>query len=146
MRFRQALNERLFLCNQRINPRRLDIEKVRFGHRLKTDIQCSDKASNMKIPSLLLQPIVENAIKFGLYDTIGETVISIHAMAEKNDLVISVENPFEPTSSSVPQRGTGFGLSSIQRRLYLLYARNDLLATSQTKNIFTTTIRIPQHA
>jgi sensor histidine kinase YesM len=57
--------------------------------------------------------------------------------------MISIDNPFDP-SSMPPRRGTGFGLNSIQRRLYLLYARNDLLATSQTENIFTTTIKIPQ--
>jgi sensor histidine kinase YesM len=123
----------------------LEIEKVRFGHRLTTDIQCEDHALSMKLPSLLLQPIVENAIKFGLYDTLGETLVSIHAIAENNTLTIKVENPYD-ASSSQPRRGTGFGLNSIQRRLYLLYARNDLLITSQKENIFTTTIKIPQSA
>ena len=123
----------------------LEIEKVRFGHRLKTDIRCSEEARRMKIPPLLLQPVVENAIKFGLYDTLGETAISLNAGTEKNNLVIAVENPYDPTSPP-PRRGTGFGLSSIQRRLYLLYARNDLLATSHKGNTFTTTIKIPQLA
>ena len=121
----------------------LEIEKVRFGHRLKTSIHCDDAAATMKIPSLLLQPVVENAIKFGLYDTLGETIIRVNARAQDHSLVIVVENPFDPTSAP-PRRGTGFGLNSIQRRLYLLYARNDLLTTSQKENIFTTTIRIPQ--
>jgi two-component system, LytTR family, sensor kinase len=123
----------------------LEIEKVRFGHRLKTDIRCDDSAMPLKLPSLLLQPVVENAIKFGLYDTIGETNIRISAAAEKNYLKIVVENPFDP-SSTRPKSGTGFGLNSIQRRLYLLYARNDLLLTSQKENLFTTIIKIPQSA
>lgn len=123
----------------------LEIEKVRFGHRLKTDIHSDDAALTMKLPSLLLQPVVENAIKFGLYDTTGQTVIKMHASAENNYLIISVENPFDP-SLTQPRRGTGFGLNSIQRRLYLLYARNDLLITSRKENIFTTTIKIPQSA
>jgi two-component system, LytTR family, sensor kinase len=123
----------------------LEIEKVRFGHRLTTDIQCDDLALSMKLPSLLLQPVVENAIKFGLYDTLGETLVSIHATAVDNYLTINVQNPYD-ASSSQPRRGTGFGLNSIQRRLYLLYARNDLVATSQRESIFTTTIRIPQSA
>jgi hypothetical protein len=122
----------------------LEIEKVRFGHRLKTELDCSESARVMKIPPLLLQPVAENAIKFGLYDTIGDTTIGIHASAEKNDLVITVKNPFDPASS--PRRGTGFGLSAIQRRLYLLYARNDLLATMQEGTTFITTVRIPQKA
>ncbi|MDX5482023.1 MAG: histidine kinase, partial [Hymenobacteraceae bacterium] len=50
----------------------LDIEKVRFGHRLQTAIEVQDEAMNMRLPGLLLQPVVENAIKFGLYGTLGE--------------------------------------------------------------------------
>ena len=123
----------------------LDIEKVRFGHRLKTDIQFQDTTLAMKIPSLLLQPIVENAIKFGLYDTTGETIIKIHATVENNYLKLTIENPYDPTLTQ-PRRGTGFGLNSIQRRLYLLFARNDLLATDQKENIFTTILKIPQNA
>lgn len=122
----------------------LEIEKVRFGHRLKTDIDCEQGAMVMKIPPLLLQPVVENAIKFGLYDTLGETIIRITGSSENNYLKISVTNPFD-SSSSAPRRGTGFGLESIQRRLYLLYARNDLLNTAQKESNFTTTIRIPQN-
>lgn len=122
----------------------LDIEKVRFGHRLKTVIQKDDACDKMTIPSLLLQPVVENAIKFGLYDTIGEITISIRAQAEASHLIITVENPYDPQTAS-PKRGTGFGLNSVQRRLYLLYARNDLLNTlQQDTNIFTTTLKIPQ--
>lgn len=121
----------------------LDIEKVRFGHRLKTEIDCDRASMAMKIPSLLLQPVVENAIKFGLYDTLGDTVIRIRALSESGYLRVTVENPFDPVLMP-PRRGTGFGLNSIQRRLYLLYARNDLLTTSQRENIFTTTIKIPQ--
>jgi signal transduction histidine kinase len=122
----------------------LEIEKVRFGHRLRTEIDCEDSVRNLKIPALLLQPVVENAIKFGLYDTLEETTIKIKARAENIYLRISIENPFDP-STTQPLRGTGFGLNSIQRRLYLLYARNDLLTTSQSGQIFTTTIKIPQN-
>ena len=121
----------------------LDIEKVRFGHRLSTAIQKSEESLSMKLPSLLLQPIVENAIKFGLYDTMGEIGITISSWVENKMLCIEVKNPFDP-ATSLPRRGTGFGLSSVQRRLYLLYLRNDLLSTAQHENLFTTTIKIPQ--
>lgn len=122
----------------------LAIEKVRFGHRLRTEIFVDDNAVTMKVPSLLLQPVVENAIKFGLYDTLGDTAINIRAHKDGKDLRIDVQNPFDPTSAP-PKRGTGFGLNSIQRRLFLLYSRNDLLNTMQENNIFTTTIKIPQN-
>jgi len=121
----------------------LDIEKVRFGHRLSTDITCEDECMGMKIPPMLLQPIVENAIKFGLYDTTEAVTIRIRAKMENNYVRIEVENPFDPETSR-PKKGTGFGLTSIQRRLYLLFARPDLLETRVDNNLFTTIVRIPQ--
>ena len=121
----------------------LDIEKVRFGHRLTTAITCEDECLGMKLPPMLLQPIVENAIKFGLYDTIDAVTISIRARFENNYVRIEVENPFDPETSR-PKKGTGFGLTSIQRRLYLLFARPDLLETRVDNNLFTTVVRIPQ--
>jgi two-component system LytT family sensor kinase len=121
----------------------LDIEKVRFGYRLTTVIEKDEACTDMKLPAMLLQPIVENAIKFGLYDTIEDVVIRISAHAIGNHLEITVQNPFDP-ETSYPKQGTGFGLNSIKRRLYLLYARNDLLETKAENNLFTTIVKIPQ--
>jgi len=121
----------------------LEIEKVRFGHRLKTLTEHNEEVLHLKIPTLLLQPIVENAIKFGLYDTIGETLIKISCVKEEKYLSIQVENPFDATTAK-PRKGTGFGLNSIQRRLHLLYGRNDLLSAQQNENTFITTVKIPQ--
>jgi two-component system, LytTR family, sensor kinase len=122
----------------------LEIEKVRFGHRLIAEIDNDEASLSMKIPPMLLQPIVENAIKFGLYDTTDDVTISIRARAEGNYALISVQNPFDPETSR-PKQGTGFGLSSIQRRLYLLFARADLLETRIEKNnLFITIVKIPQ--
>lgn len=121
----------------------LDIEKVRFGHRLQTEIIYTDEVLLLKLPSLLLQPVVENAIKFGLYDTTGEVLIKLEATKENNYLKIMVRNPFDPETSQ-PLKGTGFGLNSIQRRLFLLFARQDLLQTEKNKSFFITTILIPQ--
>lgn len=121
----------------------LDIEKVRFVNRLSTIVEKDVAAEQMKLPALLLQPIVENAIKFGLYDTTGEAVIRITADASDNSLLIRVENPFDPETSS-SKTGTGFGLRSVQRRLYLLFGRNDLLTTETKENTFITIVKIPQ--
>lgn len=120
----------------------LDIEKVRFGYRLQSVIAADDAAKACVLPPLLLQPIVENAIKFGLYDTIGEIMISIEAKVEDKQLVVRVTNPFDPETSQ--PKGTGFGLNSIARRLYLIYFNNNLLETSSHDSVFTTTIKIPQ--
>jgi two-component system LytT family sensor kinase len=121
----------------------LDIEKVRFGNRLTTLVDITEESKQLRLPALLLQPIVENAIKFGLYDTMGDTVIRLSA--EKNDgyLIITVVNPFDPETSS-PRQGTGFGLKSVQRRLYLLFARTDLLSTEAIESNFITRVKIPQ--
>jgi LytS/YehU family sensor histidine kinase len=78
-----------------------------------------------------------------LYDTTGLIEIKLFAKQEENYLVIQVVNPFDPETST-PAKGTGFGLQSIKRRLYLLFARNDLLTTNVTDTIFTTTVKIPQ--
>ncbi|MEP7145242.1 MAG: histidine kinase [Ferruginibacter sp.] len=121
----------------------LDIEKVRFGYRLKTSIEIAEAALEMKLPSMLLQPLVENAIKFGLYDTIGEVTIFIWAKKIDDMLRVTVQNPFDE-STSAPLKGTGFGLSSIKRRLFLLFARYDLLEIKKEAQQFITIISIPQ--
>jgi two-component system LytT family sensor kinase len=120
----------------------LEIEKVRFSHRLHTEIVTDNNSDKCKLPAMLLQPIVENAIKFGLYDTTEAITIRIESTCADNYLVVTVQNPFDPETSH--PAGAGFGLSSIQRRLYLLFARNDLLQTSSNGNLFTTTVKLPQ--
>jgi sensor histidine kinase YesM len=120
----------------------LDIEMVRFGNRLKTHFAIEEETLKMQLPAMLLQPIVENAIKFGLYDTLGETCITISAQKDNGYLLLHVKNPFDPATTGI-HTGTGFGLHSIERRLYLLFARNDLLQTQQEATTFITTLKIP---
>ena len=123
----------------------LDIEKVRFGHRLNTEVNCDDEACAMQLPSLLLQPLVENAIKFGLYGVTGSVLIKIKAIKEEGVLVVMIQNPFDADMGEA-SKGTGFGLASVQRRLFLLFGRKDLLEVEAQDNIFTSTLRIPQQA
>ncbi|MES2848285.1 MAG: histidine kinase [Bacteroidota bacterium] len=121
----------------------LAIEKVRFGNRLQTVVQTDEAALQMKLPALLLQPLVENAIKFGLYGTVGETTVEIHASVINGEIVIAVINPFD--NDSIPdEKGTGFGLNSVKRRLYLLFGRNDLVETEIQGNLFIVSVTIPQ--
>jgi two-component system LytT family sensor kinase len=121
----------------------LEIEKVRFGHRLSTAINVEEGSGNMKMPSMLLQPIVENAIKFGLYNTTEDITIRLLANSYENYLQIIIQNPFDG-ETTYPKQGTGFGLSSIQRRLYLIFSRADLLETRMDGNLFVTIVKIPQ--
>ena len=121
----------------------LDIEKVRFGHRLDSRVN-NEAPASAQLPAMLLQPVVENAIKFGLYDTTGDILIHINAITDNNNMLkLTVQNPYDAQTNS-QGKGTGFGLKSVQRRLYLLFGRNDLLQTNSDNGNFITTILIPQ--
>lgn len=123
----------------------LEIEKVRFGNRLRSTIVVPTACEDLLLPVLILQPLVENAIKFGLYDTLGEVEILIHVTCiEGKWLQIKISNPFDPSTRVMPALGTGFGLESIKRRLYLLYASNDLVQTESIENQFIVSLNIPQ--
>jgi len=121
----------------------LDIEKVRFGHRLSTEVVADENTQQLVMPPMLLQPVVENAIKYGLYDTTEAITITIKAWVQQDMLYVQVQNPYD-SALQQPHQGTGFGLSSIRRRLYLLFARQDLLEISSDDLIFTTLIKVPQ--
>jgi two-component system, LytTR family, sensor kinase len=119
----------------------LAIESVRFGDRLQVEFE-KKFTDDATIPPFLLQPILENAIKFGLYGKTGAVRITISIVLEGPMLTITIVNPFD--ADIQPPKGTGFGLEGIQRRLYLLYARTDLLETNNDNQHFTTILKIPQ--
>jgi len=121
----------------------LDIEKVRFSHRLNIDVHIEEDTLGLCLPGTLLQPIVENAIKFGLYNTSAAITITIRVKLENRVLVVCVANPYDAEMKT--SKGTGFGLSAIRRRLYLLFADSNLLQTeSKNDNLYITTLKIPQ--
>ncbi|MDB5672941.1 MAG: sensor histidine kinase [Alphaproteobacteria bacterium] len=96
----------------------LDIEKVRFPHRLHVDAQIPNGLGKARVPPLILQPIVENAIKHGVART-GEAVnLSIRAHEEGGQLVVVVENDRGPEfDEERSRRGTGVGLANVCERL-----------------------------
>jgi hypothetical protein len=120
----------------------LDIERVRFGHRLNARFDNEPASLEAMIPPLILQPLMENAIKFGLYGTTGEVTISLRSRMVDQYLVIAIVNPYEADMQT--NKGTGFGLKSIRRRLYLLYGRDDLMEITQDTASFVVAFRIPQ--
>jgi len=121
----------------------LDIEKVRFSHRLNIEVNVAEETLKLCLPGTLLQPIVENAIKFGLYNTSAGITIKVDVTYAHNLLLLRVENPFDPEMKAAG--GTGFGLGAIKRRLYLLFANPHLLQTEiETNNLYITTLKIPQ--
>lgn len=119
----------------------LDIELIRFGHRLQIEWKVT-APENATLPPLLLQPLLENAIKYGLYGMEGEVIISLSIALEDTMLLCRITNPFNPEQQA--GQGTGFGLQGLQQRLQLLFARADLLHISRTDKEFTATLKIPQ--
>src|SRR5690606_24647567 len=114
----------------------LNIETVRFGHRLTIEKDIDESLIHHPMHPFLLQPLVENAINYGLYNTTGKISISIRLFKTYNKeglefATFELINPFEKDGAI---EGTGFGISSVKRRLYLIYERNDLIF-SQVKKI-----------
>ncbi len=119
----------------------LEIEQVRFGHRLKVEMDCGEHLLSQKLPLLILQPLLENAIKFGLYGITENVLIKLACKSGENALQITIENPYD--SDENPSAGTGFGLTSVKRRLYLLFGRTDLIETKSIENQFIVRLKIP---
>lgn len=120
----------------------LSIEKVRFGERLQVFILAEETAKDTELPALLLQPLLENAIKYGLNGSIGTIQIRLEMKAVEDLLEIAITNPYDPTA--VMGKGTGFGLKSVERKLGLLYKRADLMQIKKTESDFTVRLKIPQ--
>lgn len=121
----------------------MSIEKVRFGDRLTVTMNDQENCNDKQLPSLILQPLVENAIKYGLNSQTGDIIIELSISTEKNMLHISISNPYDKNAVNAG-KGTGFGLKSIDRKLKYLYRRSDLLEIQQAEEQFTVTIKIPQ--
>lgn len=120
-----------------------DIEKVRFGDRLKVEYNISDSTEGMVIPRLTLQPLIENAVKYGLYGSTTDVTIRIEVVERNNNLQITMTNPFdvEGTNSS---KGTGFGLNSVNKKLFLIFKKNNLLTTEIKEGEFISKVTVPQ--
>ncbi len=120
-----------------------DIEKVRFGDRLTVMYAIPEELLDYKLPHLILQPMIENAVKYGLYGNIDAVEISITGSMERDQLVIRMSNPFDPATSA-GAKGTGYGLQSIEKKMQLIYRQANLLRIQQNENFFSTELKIPQ--
>ena len=120
----------------------LAIEKIRFGDRLNVDVSCDDISKNKMLPALILQPIIENAIKYSLHETDMDSKIKVRCKSQQDELLIIITNNFD--KESVTRKGEGIGLKNVISRLGLVYNRQDLLYTTIQDNIFKVEIIIPQ--
>ena len=95
----------------------LDIEAVRFPDRLIVDINVPPPLANACVPCLILQPLVENAIKYGVSRAKEPVTIRIAAREDSHGLVLSVEDDGEPLGDDVKLHGAGVGLKNVTDRL-----------------------------
>ncbi|WP_109355714.1 sensor histidine kinase [Sphingorhabdus sp. EL138] len=124
--------------------RYLEIEQVRFPNRLSFDVQIDDGVRGWKIPALIVQPLVENAIKHGVAQSCVPVRISISATkdADRLKLVVSNNGRMRATSSKI--KGTGTGLANIRERLAALYGPAAALFTgNDSDDLVVATIIIP---
>lgn len=119
----------------------LDIEKVRFGNKLKIIEEFDSESLKVKIPNMILQPLYENAIKHGVYESLGEVVVHVTTTFDGRGIRIRIENDFDP--DNIPAGGTGTGLKNIRRRLELYYRDEAMLKTEKEERRFIAEIYIP---
>ena len=132
----------------------LDIERMRFEERLRTHFEIEDAALQAQLPAMLLQPLVENAIKYAVSPQEEGAQISLTARVIGERLRLTVEDtgpgvddsPRDPLAPPVPGRpvSTGVGLANIRNRLAQAYGDNHLFETrSEAGGGFTVLIEIP---
>ncbi len=119
----------------------LDIEIVRFGDKLITKETIESNCLNVKIPVMLLQPLYENAVKHGVYESTESVSIITQAKIIDGYMEITISNNYDPAPSL--RRGTGTGLLNVTRRLELFYGNKASIKTSKENGIYTVNLYIP---
>jgi two-component system LytT family sensor kinase len=125
----------------------LDIEVVRFGPKLKVQKQISPDTLDIVVPSMILQPLVENSIKHGLSRKVGEGCIVIKATREDGRTVIEVrDDGLGMSEERLGQAvGGGIGLSNVDERLRTIYGTGyQLRLTSEPGRGTCARIEIPE--
>ena len=131
-----ALADEVALCEHF-----LAVEKIRFGHKLRTDITVSPAANAVLIPPMLLQPCLENAIKHGVRHLVGGGCVTLHAFVQEHWLYVAIENPVDPDAA--PGIGTGTGLANIKKRLGTLYGERARMGWTRHPDRFALEIVLP---
>ena len=119
----------------------LEIEKIRFGDRLIFSTEISDACLKEKVPGMILQPLIENAIKHGVHESADPVTIAVRCIRSSGMMQISVSNEYD--ASKRQTTGTGTGLSSVQKRLAVIYNRQDLVEIRNKAHIFEVVLSIP---
>ncbi|MBV8146890.1 MAG: histidine kinase [Gammaproteobacteria bacterium] len=99
----------------------LDVQKFRFGARLQVAIDVPAELLPAMVPSLLLQPLAENAIKHGISRRVDGGAIQLSGSRVTDKLRLAMRNTAPPTDSQADSRGLGIGLSNLRARMNMLY-------------------------
>jgi sensor histidine kinase YesM len=113
----------------------LQLEKIRFGKKLNAELDISDATLDLKIPPIIVQTLVENAIKHGLKDSVEGVFIKINSQLSNSFLTINVINSgrLKKGDPSVSDpKNSGIGVENTRRRLQMIYGER---ATFDLKNL-----------
>ncbi|MFI5372493.1 MAG: sensor histidine kinase [Candidatus Eisenbacteria bacterium] len=121
--------------------RYLDIERVRFGERCKVTRDIASDTRACRVPPLLLQPLVENAIKHGVAARVEGGTVHLAARRTGGTLHLVVENDVDEDIATRP--GEGVGLENVRRRLRALAGRDARLETERRDGLFRVTLALP---
>src|ERR1700733_7966980 len=119
----------------------LAIEKVRFGSRLQMTENITDDCKNLLIPPLLLQPLVENAVKHGIANLPEGGQVHLAAECENGRLSIEVKNTFDPEAT--PSHRNGMGLANVRQRLDARYPKEASMRVNTTSDQFQVSVSLP---
>ena len=120
----------------------IELEKVRIRHPLETKIEIMDDASSVKIPPMLLIPLVENVFKHGIDKRSAYNYVFIRLHIRDGQLHFCVTNSMRPENEPAGN-GIGTGLDNLSKRLRILYGNGFELISSHTAHIFTSNLTIP---
>jgi LytS/YehU family sensor histidine kinase len=112
----------------------LDVEQVRFGARLQIEMQVDEACADCQVPPLVLQPLIENAIKHGIATMVDGGIVRLESHVENGNLAVRVENSFDPEAPS-PRRH-GLGLRNVRSRLQTRFGDAGHLELAAENNRF----------
>lgn len=118
----------------------LSVEQVRFGRRLQVQSDVAPDSAGLPVPPLILQPLVENAVRHGIATCLDGGVIGISARRAGPRAIIAVTNPRDPDGG---RRGTGFGLDIVRRRLGASWGDQAALVVEPTADTYRVSVTIP---
>jgi two-component system sensor histidine kinase AlgZ len=119
----------------------LDVEQVRFGSRLRVEIDVDDACSDCMVPPLVLQPLIENAVKHGIATMVEGGLIRVEGHIVDGSMEVSVANDFDPDSPS-PRRH-GLGLRNVRSRLTTRFGDAARLTAHVENNQFRAEMVVP---